>query len=126
MALSHQVQFSISDGALRINAAATVNPTASSSVDETVATGATNELITVAVESTALKMFVLSSDQDVTIKTNSSGSPQETFTMKANKPLVWMDGSPSASPIAGDVTALYVTNASGSTANIKMLAGWTT
>lgn len=123
MPITHQVQQTITDGALRISSLAEVTVTASSIVDETIPTPSTDLELSVNITSTSLKSFALWSDQDLTVKTNSSGSPDETFALKANKPTIWLDGM-SDVPIAGDVTALYVTNASGTAASLKVLAGW--
>jgi hypothetical protein len=57
------------------------------------------------------------------VKTNSSGSPQETFTLAANKPQYWQTGM-GTTPIAGDVTKVFITNASGATARVEIQAGW--
>jgi hypothetical protein len=49
-------------------------------------------------------------DQDCTVKTNSSGSPAQTFALKANQPLIWMYGQVAASKIfTTNVTGFYVT-----------------
>lgn len=123
MAFTHQVQTTITDGALRISSTGTVAPTAQSSVDETIADATTDGQIVVAVEFTGLTSFFLYSDQDMTVKTNSSTVPTDTIALKAGKPIVWLTGMANT-PISADVTSLFVTNASGSSATLKMLAGW--
>jgi hypothetical protein len=83
----------------------------------------TNELHSLAFLVAKLVLFLVYSDQDITIKTNSSGSPQETLTIKAGKPFLWYKNSGVTIPFAGNVTAAYFTNA-GSTAaavNVKVL-----
>jgi hypothetical protein len=45
----------------------------------------------------------------MTLKTNSTGSPQETLTIKANKPFAWNINSGVPVPFAGNVTAVYAT-----------------
>lgn len=70
-----------------------------------------------------LKSLCLFSDQAVTLKTNSSSTPQDTITLQAGKPVLWslsQDGS-GACPFSNDVTDLYWTNASGSLdANVEI------
>jgi hypothetical protein len=126
MAVTSSINYRISDGVTSIVVTASESVGATVTVDESVATGETNKQVTASVPSSGLKTFTITSDQDVTIKTNSSGSPQETFTIKANKPLAWITGGGGgqASPIAGPVTALFVTNSSGSAARIQLLAGY--
>lgn len=58
-----------------------------------------------------LKGLVLSSAVACTIKTNSSSAPDETFTLAAGRPIVWMNGDVSASPVTADVTSVFITNA---------------
>jgi hypothetical protein len=56
-----------------------------------------------------LQDIYILSDQDMTLKTNSTGSPQETLTIKANKPFAWNINSGVPVPFAGNVTAVYAT-----------------
>lgn len=123
MAITHQLQTVISDGALRISATSLETVEAATQLDVTVANAVTDGQHAFMVERTGMKSFFVSSDQDVTIKTNNSGAPIDTLTVKANKPIVWMDGIGIA-PITADITSLFITNASGSAASIKILAGW--
>lgn len=120
---THTVQTIVTDGAVRINTSASVTPSASTNLEETIADAASDLLVALTIESTSLTSFIMTADQDLTVKTNSSGAPQETFALKANKPVVWLTGMANT-PIAGDVTALYVSNSSGSSATLKVLAGW--
>lgn len=71
---------------------------------------ASNLLVSLALDVSQLQMVLLSSTVPLTIETNSSGSPQETITLLADVPFLWVAGSGMAAPFAGDVTALYVTN----------------
>jgi hypothetical protein len=67
-----------------------------------------------------VKACCISSDRDVTIKTNSTSSPGNTLNIAANTPLVYYLGGPWANPFTADVTQLYVTNSSGAVANVKV------
>jgi hypothetical protein len=58
------------------------------------------------------KSILLLADQNMTLKTNSSGAPTETVTLAANKPRVWQTGGPFAAIFASNVTKLFVTNTS--------------
>lgn len=117
-------QITIGDGLVRINATVTKTVTGNVSIEEVVANSTTNGLIACAFPATGLKMFAICSDKDVTVKTNSSGSPQETWALKANQPKYWCENDPGSAPVAGAVTALYVTNSSGADATIKLIAGY--
>jgi len=85
-----------------------------------VANSVTDQLVNLAIDISQLKMFVLVSNAVVTIETNSSSAPQETFTLAAGVPVLWYTGCGYAVPFAGDVTKIYVTNASGGTATIDI------
>jgi hypothetical protein len=55
-------------------------------------------------------LAVLLSDQDCTIKTNNTSTPDDTIVLKANHPLVWVAGDGYFSnPFSADVTEVFVT-----------------
>lgn len=91
-------------------------------LDEVVVDAATDFLININLDVDKLSLIYIESDQDVTLETNDGTTPQESFSLLANKPLVWHSGSHLANPFSGDITAFYFTNASGSNANIKVRA----
>lgn len=122
--MQQSAQITVGDGLVRINATVTKNVSGNVSIEETVANATTNGLIACAFPATGLKMFAICSDRDVTVKTNSSGSPQETWNLKANQPYFWCENNPGSAPVAGAITALYVTNNSGADATLKVLAGY--
>lgn len=56
------------------------------------------------------KAYALVADQDCTVKTNSTSSPAETLTLKANQALVWCENDPAASHfLSVNLTKIYVT-----------------
>lgn len=61
------------------------------------------------------------SDVEITIFTNdlSSGTPADTIVVPAGVAIVWAKGGQCANKVTADITALYVTNASGGDANCK-------
>jgi hypothetical protein len=84
------------------------------SLHEAIPANATNVLMTVALDVSAMKAFYLLSDVACTIKTNSSGSPADTITVAAGVPMLWDVAHEGAlpNPFGTDVTAFYVTTAS--------------
>lgn len=86
--------------------------------------GTTDLLVSLAVDITVLKALFIGSDQDITIETNqaggSSGAPDDTLTLPANQPVSWQENDVMTCPLTVDVTQIYVTNASGSTANLEI------
>ena len=88
---------------------------------ETIADGQTDVEIDFGIDVSELQVFAMQSTVDMTVKTNSSSSPQETFNITANKPVFWIVGE--AAIFAGDVSSLFVTNASGNSGNLEILTG---
>src|ERR1051326_2775332 len=76
----------------------------------------TNGEIDLAITVANVRSMMLYSDQDVTIKTNSSTTPQETISLKAKIMLQWDTTHTETIPYAGNVTKFYVTTGSIATA----------
>lgn len=68
-------------------------------------------------------LFIVS-DKDVTIQTNDGTSPDDTITLLADKPFCWYLGCGIANPITADITDLYITNAGGAAALVKIRSGY--
>jgi hypothetical protein len=90
--------------------------------DFTINTGVSNQQQNIAFIKANLQLIIVLADQNLTLKTNSSGSPQETISLLANKSYLWFvgNGNGLANPFAGDVTTMYFSNASGTNANVKI------
>jgi hypothetical protein len=88
-------------------------------LDDVVAASTTNKEFDMALTGANIKSMVLYSDQAVTIKTNSTGSPSDTIALAAKIQLVWNTDSHFSLPFAGNVTKFFVTNAGGVAANLK-------
>lgn len=89
---------------------------------ETVATAETDKEITLALDVSACSSFYLVSDQDVTFETNDGSSPDNSISLLANVPYVWHENSYDSFLLDTDVTSVFITNASGSTATIYCVA----
>lgn len=60
-------------------------------------------------------------DRDLTIKTNSSGAPDKTISVKANTPIQFVKDAGETNPLGSvDVTKLYITLAAGASATLKI------
>ena len=89
---------------------------------ETVATAETDYEMVFALDVSECKSFYLESDQDVTFETNDGAAPDNTIALRANEPYVWHEEAYDAFLLDTDVTSVFFTNASGSTATIYCLA----
>lgn len=91
-------------------------------LDETIANGQTDFQISVGIDVSAVKSFFLVSDQDITVETNDGTTPDDTLAMTADDPKVWDEDSSYTFELGTDVTDFFVTNASGSSANLQLRA----
>ena len=96
-------------------------------VSEAITDEVVDKIVTCAIDYSALKSLFVSSDQDITIELKnpggSSAAADETWVLKANQPIDWQTGDVMDAPLSADVTVIYVTNASGSTANLEIRVG---
>ena len=80
-------------------------------VETVVAIGATDVLLIIALDYDLIKGLYILSDQDLTIKTNNSGAPDNTIVLVANEPLVWVGANDYyTNKLTTDVTKMYLTN----------------
>lgn len=120
MAISYTVTRKITTPSGTLTQSTAYSASASTELDETVADSQTDYQIAVAIDVSAVKAFWIESDQAVTVETNSGSSPTNTLTLVAGVPYVWNTDWYDTFKLTGDVTNIFVTNASGSTANIKL------
>jgi hypothetical protein len=100
----------------------TITTEAELAADIPVAIGATNVVANVPLDISQIQSILITADQDLTLKTNSSGSPDDTIALKAGIPFHWIKNSGITLPFAADVTNWYVTNASGVATTLKIRA----
>lgn len=91
-------------------------------LDAAVADSVTDGLHAMVLDVTQVKSILITSDQAVTLEFNNSTTGVPTIVLVANVPYVWTLNSYDTLILGTDVTALYITNASGSTANVKIRA----
>lgn len=89
---------------------------------------ATNDKATIfAMDVSQLKSLFMVSDRAVTIETNNSGAPINTFSLLPNVPFVWQVGGPALRDTAGtavvtDITQLFITNPGAADALVQIRA----
>lgn len=83
--------------------------------------GATNN-VEVAVVFTMAQLIGISinTDKDLTLETNDSGTPDDTFALKAGKTFYWSKNTGVANPFTADVTKFYFSNAGASAATVRI------
>src|SRR4051794_5420968 len=90
----------------------TYTGTKDAGVATVIAAGATNVEIDVVFPFALIQSFVMASDQDVTVKVNSTTTPVPTINLKKTSGLVWASDIALSNPFTADVTKIYVSNAS--------------
>lgn len=92
--------------------------------DLTIPDSTVDQEVVIALDVSAVSYFYIVSDQALTVETNDGSSPDDTLTLVANHPYLWTSDDYDTFLLdTADITALYLTNASGSTANVKIRAG---
>ncbi len=86
-----------------------------------VANSETDYLVAFSLDVSGIQVIIITSDQDITMETNSGGAADETINLLANNPYIWYTGSYYTNLLATDITALYFTNSSGETATVDIL-----
>lgn len=91
-------------------------------IDESL-TDATDQLIAFALDISQTKQFLMwATGGAITVKTNSSGTPADTFSLVADEPICWDVGdSEFPIPLSADITALYGTNSGTAVLHIRAL-----
>ena len=121
MAFSQTVKFIWSEGSNSVEQSFAQSSGAESNIDEEFTTGTTDGLTAFTLDYSQCKVFyMLASGGALTVKTNSSGAPDQTIALASGVPYVWVATSGITCPITTDITALYITNASGATVTRKI------
>lgn len=124
MTIEHSVRFEYDDGVAKHPAAtAAISADADEKRSLSIPDATTDQQVDIAFNDARLKSIWISSSQTITVKTNSAGTPQETFTIEPGHPLLWTEKMPIANPFAGNVTAMFVSNASGAQADVEIRVG---
>src|SRR5690349_15652774 len=121
MAITHKIGVTYNGGAGQMSSVSrSVSGSGELRVDESIPDASTNLPVAFAVDREAIKALGIYSDKALTLKTNSSGSPTDTIALAAGQLLVWGSDQNVIGEMVftADVTALYVTNASGSAARL--------
>lgn len=90
-------------------------------LDESIANSTTDGQVAFALDFSQAKLLYILADGVCTIETNSGSTPDDTFTMAANEPIVWTNLSQLTNPIGTDITTdIFVTNSSGASVRLRI------
>ena len=117
---SHKILRQWQSGNQSVSQEETVTADSETNLDLAVDDGETALEANIAIDVSALASLYMAADQDITIKTNSSGSPDDTISLKANKPLVWTPNCGFSNPLSVDVLSIFCANSSGTNATLQI------
>ena len=120
MAFTHTVTRTVDTGGGTVSKTNTYSGDGRTSRDPTIPDSTTDQLVNISIDISQIKSLYIASSQNVTLETNSAGTPTDTISLLADKPLLWQSDSYYANPFSADVTAIYLTNASGSEAIVNI------
>lgn len=120
MAFTHTIGRNWASGSRSIEAANGYSGDAQESLDVNVADSETDFEVAFQLDVSQIQAIYIKSDQDLILETNSGGSPVDTLALLAGKPYVWTADDLWVNLLTTDITALFLTNASGSTARFQL------
>lgn len=127
---THQHTRGVVVGSVTYNSVFNVQGAGEKNLDEPVSGNTTNLAIAYDLDVSRVQGFFMVADQNLTVKTNSSGSPANTFNLIAGVPQsfvasadpAWQDGN--NDPVV-DITSLFVTNGTSTNASLKIFSVFT-
>lgn len=126
MSLTHVIAYSWTNGGTPVTGTVTSTGEAELNLEATVP-GSGNVVIAADVDVSALESLMVTCDGTITLATNDDGTPDDTFTITANVPMVWTADCGLPNPFAStvDVTSFKATKgtATDATLKIKILLG---
>lgn len=121
MAFNVTVTQSIKEGTTTLSETEVISVDGMNKITEIIADATTDGLVNLDIDISQLQAFGMRSSVAMTVKTNSSTVPDDTFTLAAGELVLWKTGDTAILTL--DVTDLYVTNASGSAGTLTILVG---
>lgn len=110
MSFSHVLTISLSGGAVNLTGKQTVTADSKQSYDIPLTASQINAEVDADFDFANLVSVFIISDQNLTIKTNSSSAPDDTITVTANVPFVWNTAQAADNPFTANVTKFFLTN----------------
>jgi len=110
MSFDAQTRIDVTANSMSIAATRAFSGDTQVALDTQIAAATTNQLFTIAIDVSQVKMLVMLADVAMTIKTNSSGSPANTVNLLAGVPYEYGEGGYTTLVLTTDVTAIYVTS----------------
>ena len=120
MSFTATITETIDIGGLQVSQSNSYTDSAETRIDEAIADSTTDGVIALVQDVSETAIVYIVSDQAVTLEFNNSTTGVPEIVLVAGVPYVWHTNSYYTDLFATVITTLYVTNASGSTANVKI------
>lgn len=122
MAFTKKLRVQVDGGGESLSAEKAYSGGTRASLDEAIPAEQTDLELEFAMALTGLQMLVISATCAMTLKTNSSGDPDDTLSLVADSPYVWTADSLDACLITAAITSLFVSTAAGVSGTLKIEA----
>lgn len=122
MTFSIATRESATANALSIDAQRNFSGDSQLAIQQTVTAGTTDQEILAAIDISLAKLVMIKATVDMTLKTNSTGAPDDTLSLKAGIPMVWRENDYNALFLSADVTKFYATNGGAADGTLQILA----
>lgn len=122
MAFSANVTEQIDSGGKTVGQVNTYSGDGRISVEATVPDATTDQLVAMSLDVSQIKTIYIVSTTALTFETNNAATPADSIALIAGVPYIWSTGGYFTNLITTDITAVYLTNASGSAATFNLEA----
>ena len=121
MAATHSLGLNWAGGNTSLSSSQTFTGTGEANiVTESVPDSETDQQVNIAIDVSEIQSIYIKSSAALTLETNSASVPDDTIVLVANVPYIWYTGSYFTNLLTVDVTALFLTNASGGAATFEL------
>lgn len=120
MAFTHTLVQQWLENGVTVDSSVNYSGDSEAKISVSVADSVTDQLSVFSLDVSQIQLIYMSSTAALTVETNDGTTPADTIVLVADVPYIWHTGSYYTNLLATDITALYLTNASGSAATFEL------
>ena len=120
MSFTHTIEVNWKGAGREIKTSKNYTGNAQQSIVESVPDSSADFFVAFSLDVSEIKSIFILSSVDMTLETNDGATPIDTINLKAGKPYIWHTDGYFTNLLTTDVTALYLTNASGGVATFEL------
>lgn len=122
MAIQSNLVIALTRGSTEIRSVRSLSSEQGHDVDVLIPAESSEMTVNWSLDISQAELIFMLCERDLTLKTNSSALPDDTITLKAGIPYLWIKDAGIAQPLTEDVAILFATLAAGDDANLKIRA----